>query len=185
MYINYSKFLKGFLFVFIIIFICLCCIGTIYYKRFLVGGTPFYPNNGVEFDSHSIDFWVTAGSSRKPILDSIYNVYMYIIPGFGLNTKNIAFLEKFGLKKALMKRVRIDSVAKPLSVVGDSVLSLGALKSRHRRKVRFDNIMIPSSVDTILIYLSAAYWDGNIMKPIDTVFSMFRADAKHTGVIDH
>jgi hypothetical protein len=161
------------------------CIGSIYHKLFLVRGTAFYPNNGIEYEFFSIDIWVTAGSSRKPILDSTYHVYIYTVPKLYYDSLNIDFLKNFELDRLLFERVGHDVRWVDFLSHWDTITTYVSRESRFCRKIDFGHIMIPSHVDTVKAYISFNYLHNDSRISADTSVSLFRADAKHTGPIAH
>ena len=62
-----------------VIFFVLGC-GTVYVNEFLISGEPFKPINVVEFKSFYVFPTITAGTSRKPITDSIYHISLSLWP---------------------------------------------------------------------------------------------------------
>lgn len=161
------------------------CVGSIHYKLFCIRGDTFHPNNTIEYNRYNYHLWISMGSSKKPINDSLYNVSIRIGPRFMQTLANSSILNKAGIDSLMIKRRGLDSsfIKYPKSSV--EISECGSRYTDVCKRVKFQKILIPNYVDSLDVFIAhSVEIDGESIKR-DTTVSLFRADGKHTGVIDH
>lgn len=101
------------------------------------------------------------------------------------DSTNLRLLRDIHLNLVAVEMFGPDTIYKELESVQDTVVPCGAPASRYCRVVRFGEHTIPPSIDYLRVHISLTYPDSTSTISRDTVVTMFRADDKHTGFIDH
>ena len=109
------------------------------------------------YDYFKISQIVYVGSrSDEPIVDTSYNVNMYVLPTDSSGTGNARFVQSFMLSAAAV--VNGDS-GDTLAIIAVYSVETVPWRTYNRKEFSFEKVLIPTTVERITITLEATYRD--------------------------
>ncbi len=148
---------------------------TFYYKQFVAGGTPHYPDPAIQFPGLLCFFYIdTDATNEEEYRDSTYHVHLSLLRDAvdECGTEWQAALEsaELGYFTLSYDGVRIEPQLKSDGRRTDS--------APCRIQWWFEDIVIPEGVDTLVVDILLRYTKNGEPVDLDTVVNLIRMEGK-------
>ena len=149
---------------------------TFYYKHFVAGGSPRYPNPAIHYPSQGLELFVeidTHAVDGDSFRDSTYSVSLSLIRPIGLCSPEW----EVALGSAEIVRFKVAARAREMDIL--PTLSRRIDRSRHCRvDWEYEPLVISDSVDTVRIDVAFQYTMDEVTTLLDTIVEFYRLTGK-------